>query len=957
VTADRNSVDWEVVEAGLDALLALPPGERPAALDRIAASNAAVRRELESLLQFVDGEDAVLDRPPGAPGGSSGAAGSIAPGTRIGAYRVLRLVGRGGMGEVYLAERADGQYQQQVALKLIRREIADQSARFQLERQTLARLDHPGIARLLDGGVTEDGRPYMVMELVMGRDLISWCRERHCSLEERLRLFIDVCTALEYAHRNLVVHRDLKPANVVVTKDGVVKLLDFGIAKLLAPPGGDTPPEHAPTENAPLTLSYAAPEQISHGAITTATDVYALGMLLFELLTGARPWNFNELSLAAGIDKVLREMPPAMSDFAQARGDSPVPPRLLQGDLDVIAAKALRKEPERRYESVSTLRGDLERSRRHEPVAAREGAKLYAVGRFLRRYRMLVATLGVAVLALLGGTAATLWQANAARLEARRADAVRDFLLDIFQHNSVNNPDGAHARQTTAEQLLDIGAERIRTGLTSEPQVRGKVMDVLADLYDQLEKFDKVAELEHARLAEIERAGNHPSSEKAAAQSLLGRALLMQGDYGAAYDELNAALATMNEIHENSVQRAEILLETGRIAYHRATPESLRAALQYAQQSLAAYEKTEPANPDRLFALQLAARVAERQGRPPEAERLYRDFLKQAELAQFDGIPALRAHGHDDLGSLLLDERRYREAEPELRQAMETFAKAEGEKQLDTATDQAYLGELLIATNRGREGDALMHEALAALEETQGVDNLPTTAVVRLRYARAEFARGNVPSAAALLAKNVAAFEAKNPHDQNYWPETLRSDAEVKLAEGNYREAEAELKRSDALWPADGPNDGAKHGINRVLEARVALNAGTFDDATRAILEQVRTTWPAAEQRLPAVYVLATLALAEAAHRQNRDAEAADLTQGLLDRIQREPEHESLADWEARARLLLGGALMGRGHADVAGKQLVRAVELRERFDDPASPWLAEARRTLAACRCAPPGK
>jgi serine/threonine protein kinase len=417
VTANRNSVDWEVVEAALDALLALPPGERPAALDRIAAGNAAVCRELESLLQFVDGEDAVLDRPPG---GSSGAAGSIAPGTRIGAYRVLRLIGRGGMGEVYLAERADGQYQQQVALKLIRREIADQSARFQLERQTLARLDHPGIARLLDGGVTEDGRPYMVMELVTGRDLISWCRERHCSLEERLRLFIDVCTALEYAHRNLVVHRDLKPANVVVTKDGVIKLLDFGIAKLLAPPGDDTPPEHPPTENAPLTLSYAAPEQISHGAITTATDVYALGMLLFELLTGARPWNFNELSLAAGIDKVLREMPPAMSDFAQARGDSPVAPRLLQGDLDVIAAKALRKEPERRYESVSTLRGDLERSCRHEPVTARDGAKLYAVGRFLRRYRMLVASLGVAVLALLGGTAATLWQANAARLEARR---------------------------------------------------------------------------------------------------------------------------------------------------------------------------------------------------------------------------------------------------------------------------------------------------------------------------------------------------------------------------------------------------------------------------------------------------------------------------------------------------------------------------------------------------------
>jgi serine/threonine-protein kinase len=950
-------LDWEIIEAGLDALLALPSSERPAALDRIAAENADLRRELESLLQFVDGQDSVLDYSPVGPAAGFDAVASIAPGTRIGAYRVLRLIGCGGMGEVYCAERADGQYQQQVALKLIRRELADQPARFHSERQMLARLDHPGIARLLDGGVADDGRPYMIMELVVGRDLMSWCRERQSPLEERLRLFIDMCSALEYAHRNLVVHRDLKPANVVVTPEGAVKLLDFGIAKLLAPPGAGTPLDEMPTQNAPMTPSYAAPEQITHGPITTATDIYALGMLLFELLTGSRPWNFSELSLGAGIDKVLREVPPLMSGFSQARAHPPVPPRLLRGDLDIIAAKALRKEPERRYESVSMLRGDLERSQRHEPVTAREGARLYAVGRFLRRYRTLVASLGLALLALLGGTAATLWQANAARLEARRADAVRDFLLDMFQHNSTNNPDGAAARQTTAEQLLDIGAERIRTGLTSEPQVRGQVMAVLADLYDQLEKFDKVAEIERTRLAEIERAGNRPSSDKAAAQALLGRALVMQGDYGAAYDELNAALATMNEIHDlASVQRAEILLETGRIAYHRATPESLRDALHYAQDSLAAYKKSEPGNPDRLFALQLAARVAERQGQLPEAERLYRNFLEQAQLAPFDGVPALRAHGHDDLGSLLLEERRYGEAEPQLRQAIEIYAKVEGEKQLNTASDRAYLGQLLIATNRGPAGEALLREALADLEETQGADNLPTTAVARLRFARAELSRGNVPMAAALLAKNIAAFEAKNPNDQNYWPETLRSDAEVKLAEGRFQEADAELTRSDHLWPRGGPNDGAKHGINQVLEARVALDAGRFDSGTRAMLEQVRTAWPATEHDLPAVYVLATLALADAAHRQSRDGEAASLTRSLLDRILLEPEHEALADWEARTRLLLGSALMAQGHADAASVQLKRAVELRERFDDPASVWLAETRRALAACRCAAAG-
>ena len=942
------AADWARVEAAFDGLLALPARDRQAALDDICANDPALRSELESLLAQLDGEDPVLDQPLYTRAGASEPAGGLPEGTRIGAYRLIGLIGRGGMGEVYRAERADGQYAQVVALKLIRHELSAQTARFQLERQTLARLDHPGIAHLLDGGVAADGRPFMVMELVEGSNLIDWCQQHQSRLDERLALFLAACSAVEYAHRNLVIHRDIKPANVIVTADGTLKLLDFGIAKILGTADGELQTQHAP-----MTPGYAAPEQMMSGAITTATDVYALGMLLFELLTGQQPWNLRQLSLAAGIDKTLRDVPRSPSEMAHSRLDPPVPARLLRGDLDAIVAKALRKEPERRYDSVASLRADIERSQRHEPVAAREGARLYAAQRFLRRHRALAASVLLTLAVLVAGIATTLWQARTARLEADKAKAVRDFLLDIFEHNTVNNPDGAQARQTTAEQLLDIGEERIRTGLTAQPQVRAEVMEVLAELYDQLERFDKVAEIERARLADIAQHGDKPSADKAAAQWHLGRTLVMQGDYPAASAELTAAIQTMDAIDERaSERRSEALLELGRIDYHRATPDSLSSAMSYAQESLAIYQKIKsPSEPTGLFAIQLMARVAERRGELPQAERLYRDFIVQAQLPQFDALPVLRAHGHDDLGSLLLVERRYREAEPELQQAIDIYSKAEGERQMDTATDQAYLGQLLVATNRGAQGEAKLQDALAAVEESQGADNLPTTALIRLRLAQADLSRGNVTPALRLLDRNVAAYETRNPKDQNHFPETLRERAAVKLALGRYDEASADLARADQLWPVNAPDDGAKHGMDEVLRTRIALAAGRFGEADRANLEKIRSTWPETPDQLPAVYVWATLTLADADRQRHREADAAAMAQQLLNRILSQPEHEFLADWEARSRLILGRSLEQLGRVSEAQSQLARAVQLRELFDDAASPWLIEARAALAASR------
>ena len=272
---------WARVDAALDRLLDLPPAERDGALARIALEDAGLAAELRPLLAGVAAEDSVLDRPASALliGGAAPAPG-LAPGTRLGPWAIVETIGHGGMGQVYRGRRADGQFEQEVAIKVARADSAAAWQRFPLERQIVARLDDPGIARLIDGGIADSGQPYMVMELVSGRPISHWCREHRAGLAQRLDLFEAVCEAVAYAHRHLVIHRDIKPSNVMVTGAARVKLLDFGIARLLDAVGA------AATAELMLTPAYAAPEQLSNAALSTATDVYALGLLLHELLTG-----------------------------------------------------------------------------------------------------------------------------------------------------------------------------------------------------------------------------------------------------------------------------------------------------------------------------------------------------------------------------------------------------------------------------------------------------------------------------------------------------------------------------------------------------------------------------------------------------------------------------------------------------------------------------------------------
>lgn len=386
---------WIRLEQLFADALALPKAARPAFLERTCGGDSDLRSEIDALLHSHDAPG-VLDTAPHA-AETLAPQPSLAAGACLGPWRIEKMIGRGGMGEVYAATRADDAFEQRAALKLLRYEAVGQLERFHTERRILASLEHPGIARLLDGGMAPDGRPYTVMEYVEGQSLSDYCREHRSSLRERLALFTQVCDAVAFAHRNLVIHRDLKPDNILVDAEGGVKLLDFGIAKLL---DAAASPRDSDTTIAPFTPDYAAPEQLSGKPVTTATDIYALGVLLFELLTGERPLRTLGLPSTQALKLLLDRAAPSPSRIAQAKSDAPLPARRLAGDLDAIVAKCLRKEATHRYETVNALKHDLECHLRNEPVLARSGARAYVARRFVRRHWLPIAGVASLVLAM-----------------------------------------------------------------------------------------------------------------------------------------------------------------------------------------------------------------------------------------------------------------------------------------------------------------------------------------------------------------------------------------------------------------------------------------------------------------------------------------------------------------------------------------------------------------------------
>jgi serine/threonine protein kinase len=456
---------------------------------------------IEEVLSLVEADDAVRREPTGMP--EAPAPG--VPGAQFGAYRAVRLLGRGGMSAVYLAQRTDGQFEQTVALKVMAGHLAGPEflRKFEGERQLLASLNHHHIIRLLDGGVSSEGAPYLIEEYVEGQAIDRHCDERKLSLAARIRMFLQVCDAVDYAHRNLIVHRDLKPGNILVNGDGDVKLLDFGTATLLA---GQADP--TVTRVRACTPRYASPEQLRGEHLTTATDIYSLGVVLYELLTGAWPFGnpgsmAGELSRAAG-DSMPKPPSTAVTDEAAAgRGATREHlSRLLRGDLAAVLAKALESDPARRYESVRQLAADLVSFLDGRPVLARPQTALYRGRKFLRRRWLPVSAAAIFVVGISVAAVVAGWEARAAREEARRSAAINGFLNDMLNKASGQ---GFDPQTYTVAQMLDDATEQLKGRWKDDPLTEAEIRASLGGSYNALSRFYQ-AKAHNTRALELYRA-------------------------------------------------------------------------------------------------------------------------------------------------------------------------------------------------------------------------------------------------------------------------------------------------------------------------------------------------------------------------------------------------------------------------------------------------------------------
>lgn len=635
---------WQRIQEIFHQAIELKAGERAAFVANACGDDESLKDEVLALLKAEATPATMLDSPLSD---LVSIEDDSLDGQTLGAYRLLRLIGSGGMGSVYLAERADGSFERQVALKVVKKGMDSEAVvrRFEMERQILARLDHPNIARLLDGGLTEDGRPYFVMEYVEGQPITSYCDEHRLSIIERLRLFQSVCAAVQFAHQSLVVHRDLKPSNILVNAEGEVRLLDFGIAKLL---DESTDPELTAAGGALLTPAYAAPEQLLSDSVTTMTDVYSLGVVLYELLVGRRPFEprktaaeYREEVLSGELERPSTAVTQLLAaDDGQASDETAqtiagfrgVPitrlQALLKGDLDTICLMALQREPDRRYASAEQFGADLQRFMEGRPVLARVDSLSYRLSKYLRRHRAGVIGTAAAVLLLVSLSAYYTVQLarerDLALDEQRKASEVVQFVLGLFD---AADPALARGAEVTARELLDAGAERVRVELAGQPTVQAAMMRVLGNVYHEIGLTDAGGDLLEQALSAHKALYGPIHGETATTELSLGILRQSEGEFDEAGELLQRSLAT--RVALTGADSAESLEALSALAFYYETVGDYAAAEERHLRSLELARRIAGGQDDAYLAQAMArlASLYRLQDRPDDAEPLLRDAL------------------------------------------------------------------------------------------------------------------------------------------------------------------------------------------------------------------------------------------------------------------------------------------------------------------------------------------
>jgi serine/threonine protein kinase len=749
---------WQLAKEVLADARELEPSARPSFLDEACKGDRALREEVESLLGYEDVEVRILvPILPGLPGNSADVELDSIPykGQKIGPYRVERGIGEGGMGTVVLAVREDD-FGKEVALKLIRREKFSEEllSRFHLERQILANLDHPNVAGILDGGTTEDGLPYFAMEYVDGKPIDRYCDDRKLSIRQRLKLFREVCSAVQAAHQTLVVHRDLKPSNILVTDEGVPKLIDFGIAKPLSPEL-DLQGLATATGARLMTVRYASPEQVRGEQVTTATDVYSLGVVLFELLTGEMPKSTDSSSVGE-LERMICDAEPKRPSSATRLtegDDSRRDPksrslrRRLAGDLDSIVLKALRKNRQDRYSSVEKLSEDIRRYLEGLPVIAREGTFFYAAKKFGRRnWRPLVVA---AVLLAAMTSVMTSWQ-SALQSERRGKEAERQAFVLLTNFFKAFRPDEAKGKPLTVGEILERGKEQFTSNLEGEPELLANYLESIGTTYRALGLYEEARTVLEESL-EL-RYGFYDGDHPLLARGLNNLAALFyrMGDYSQAERLYTEALAMRRKLGQKEI--------------------------------------------DLVKTMNTLASILMIRGEYAEAEKIYQRVLDIRE----------RSWGREDsdvatsllsLGTLFYVQGDFERAEPPLREALGIRIRAFDPEHTKVASVERTLGKMLHAQGRLQEAEDLLTRVLEVRRKLFGKDHLQV-ALAKKDLAALRLDQGDLATAERLLTEALDVLRESEPEDSWKLADADSLWGAWLTAEGRYEEAEPFLRRS-----------------------------------------------------------------------------------------------------------------------------------------------------------------
>ncbi|MEM6456971.1 MAG: serine/threonine-protein kinase [Acidobacteriota bacterium] len=816
---------WRQIRDCFDQASTRTGAARTAYLDAACADDPDLRREVEALLD-ADRRAAAAFKPQIGAAADQLLAPSVQPDDRLGAYRIVEERGRGGMGVVYQAARDDGAYAQRVAIKVMSRYLATEAAvqRFENERQILAHLAHPAIARLLDGGTTDDGAPYLVMEFVEGEPIDVHCRRRAARLDARLDLFLQVAEAVAHAHARLVVHRDLKPANILVTDDGAPKLLDFGIAKIL---DDERQTLTTRTGTLPLTPRYASPEQVAGAPITVATDVYSLGVVLYELLSGASPYGAVDQASPARLAQAIADVDPVRLGVAARRMQgtpdavASVPPSRLDGELEAIVATALRKEPARRYATVDQLAADLRRYRTGQPVTAVPDSFGYRAGKWLKR-NALPAALGLlVVVALVAGLVARTVEARRAerqtelaQLEAAASNQVAAFLEGVFDSAA---PMDADSQDVTARALLDAAVGRIDQ-LDDQPFVQARVLRVMGRSYKELGQLDDAEQLLTRALAALDAAPEAGPDHYFLVHSALGNALKESQQPAEAETQFRAALTQLAQTaRKGSTDHIKILRQLGLMLSHQRRLDEAEMLL---VEAVGMAERLPQPHLDTQLSLHfvLGSLYAD-QGDLERSHASMKEGLRLARMAYGDDHQAT-VIGLINVGQGLLELGRFDEAAPHVREAVTRATAFLPLGHPLVVTAQRNLGALLARQGQLDEAETVLQTALEGHTALYGPDQF-LTQLVRSSLARIALRRGQLDAADADFATALAAIEPSFGSEHHVVAELLHVQGELRQRQGRVEEARALFDRALAIRETVFGPDGAPTRATRA--ARDAL--------------------------------------------------------------------------------------------------------------------------------------